>query len=186
MPGGCAFAGTSTVGLVGHNADSWSTAKPCDLKVLLSAVDCFPMVPDPLLPGARRSQDCSFEGLLNFNGEINEPQSHPFGPSQSVHQCEEEAFYTQHHVWCPGSILRTRKDCLSLSGPRYFGPSFASDGSQESDAEEGREMVSTPKVFRHKTRRKKRKRFNPYLPTAPCDESTWEPEGGGVLSCGHF
>ena len=37
-------------------------------------------------------------------------------------------------------------------------------------------MVSTPKVFRHKTRRKKRKRFNPYLPTAPCDESTWEPE----------
>ena len=163
-------------------ADSWSTAKLCDLEVLLSAVDCFPTVPASPLPGARRSQDCSFEGLLNFNGEINEPQSHPFGPSQSVHQYEEEAFYTQHHFWCPGSILRTRKDCLSLSGPRYFGPSFASDGSQESDAEEGREMVSTPKVFRHKTRRKKRKRFNPYLPTAPCDESTWEPEDE-VVSC---
>ena len=43
-------------------------------------------------------------------------------------------------------------------------------------------MVSTPKVFRHKTRRKKRKRFNPYLPTAPCDESTWEPEDE-VVSC---
>ena len=161
----------------------WQTAGvPPSPATLLSAVDCFPTVPASPLPGARRSQDCSFEGLLNFNGEINEPQSHPFGPSQSVHQCEEEAFYTQHHVWCPGSILRTRKDCLSLSGPRYFGPSFASDGSQESDAEEGREMVSTPKVFRHKTRRKKRKRFNPYLPTAPCDESTWEPEDE-VVSC---
>ena len=84
--------------------------------------------------------------------------------------------------WCPGSILRTRKDCLSLSGPRYFGPSFVSDGSQETDTEEDGEMVSTPKVFRHKTRRKKRKRFNPYLPTAPCDESTWEPEDE-VVSC---
>ena len=48
--------------------------------------------------------------------------------------------------------------------------------------EEDGEMVSTPKVFRHKTRRKKRKRFNPYLPTAPCDESTWEPEDE-VVSC---
>ena len=105
MPGGYAFAGTSIVDLREAMADSWSTAKPCDLEVLLSAVDCFPKVPASPLPGARRSQDCSFEGLLNSNGEINEPQSHPFGPSQSVHQCEEEAFYTQHHVWCPGSIL---------------------------------------------------------------------------------
>ena len=48
--------------------------------------------------------------------------------------------------------------------------------------EEDRELVSTPKFRLHNTRRKKRKRFNPGLSSAPCDESTWEPEDE-VPSC---
>ena len=89
-------------------ADGWSTAKPCDIEVLLRAVDCFPTVPASL-PRARPSQACSFDGSLNFNGEIYEPQRR-----------------------------------------------FVSDGSQESEVEEDRELVSTPKFRLRNTRRKKR------------------------------